>query len=53
MFLIVIILFAAYILAPLADLTLNERVRVPVKIAIYALSALYILFVMLTGRMVV
>ena len=53
MLLIIVILFAAYIIVPLVDLTLNERVRVPVKIAVYALAAIYVLFVLITGKVVV
>jgi hypothetical protein len=51
MLLIIIILFVAYILVPLIDLTLNERVRVPVKIGVYLLAAVYVFFVLLTGKM--
>jgi hypothetical protein len=50
MLLIIIILFVAYILVPLIDLTLNERVRVPVKIAVYLLATVYVFFVLLTGK---
>lgn len=50
MLLIVIILLVAYILVPLIDLSLNERTRVPVKIAVYALTLVYVLYVLFIGR---
>ena len=50
MLLIIVILLAAYILVPLVDLTLNERVRVPVKIAVYGLTLLYVLYVLFIGK---
>jgi hypothetical protein len=46
MLLIVIILLVAYIAVPLIDLSLNERVRIPVKIVIYLLTLLWVLYVM-------
>ena len=51
--LIVVILLVAYILIPLVDLTLNERVRVPVKIAVYVLALAYVLYVLFVGKGVV
>jgi hypothetical protein len=53
MLLIVVILLVAYILVPLIDLVLNERVRLPVKIAVYAISFVWIVYVLFTGKMVV
>ena len=53
MLLIVVILLVAYILIPLVDLTLNERVRVPVKIAVYVLALAYVLYVLFVGKGVV
>lgn len=50
MFLIIAILFVAFILVPLIDLILNERVRIPVKIAVYLLAAIYIIYMMFLGR---
>lgn len=50
MLLIVVILLVAYILIPLIDLTLNERVRLPVKIGVYALALIYILWILIQGH---
>jgi hypothetical protein len=50
MLLIVVILLAAYILVPLADLSLNERVRVPVKIIVYVLVLVFVLWMLIAGR---
>jgi hypothetical protein len=50
MLLVVVILLVAFILVPLIDLTLNERVRVTVKIVVYALAVLYTLYVLITGK---
>jgi len=51
MLLIVVILLVAYILVPLIDLTLNERVRVPVKIGVYALAFVYVVWVLIKGAL--
>ena len=45
------ILLVAYILIPLIDLTLNERVRFPVKIAVYALTLVYCIYILFVGRL--
>jgi hypothetical protein len=50
---IVVILLVAYIAVPLIDLTLNERVRVPVKIAVYAITFIWVLYTLYVGRGVV
>lgn len=50
MLLVVIILLVAYILVPLIDLTLNERVRFPVKIAVYVITLVYVLYVLFIGK---
>ena len=44
MLLIIVILLVAYILVPLIDLSLNERVRLPVKIGVYLLALLYVIW---------
>jgi hypothetical protein len=50
MLLIIVILLTAYIVVPLIDLTLNERVRVPVKIVVYLLAFFYVLYILIVGR---
>ena len=50
MVLIIIILLASYIVAPLVDLCLNERTRVPVKIAVYLITLAYVLWALFVGR---
>jgi hypothetical protein len=50
MLLIIVILLTAYIVVPLIDLTLNERVRVPVKVVVYAVTFCYVLYVLIVGR---
>lgn len=47
---IIVILLVAYILTPLTDLVLNERVRVPVKIILYILALLYVLFLLFVSK---
>ena len=47
---IIIILLVAYILVPLIDLTMNERVRVPVKIAVYLITFAWIIYTLFVGR---
>lgn len=51
MILIIIILLVAYIVTPLVDLTLNERVRVPVKIVVYIVALVYVLYVLIVGKL--
>lgn len=53
MILIIVILLTAYIIVPLIDLMLNERVRIPVKIAVYVLTLVYVLFVLITGKLII
>jgi hypothetical protein len=53
MLLIIVILLTAYIVVPIIDLTLNERIRVPVKIAVYLIALAYVVFVLVKGRAVV
>ena len=50
MLLIVVILLVAYILVPLVDLTLNERVRYGVKIGLYLLALLFIIYELITAK---
>lgn len=50
MLLVVVILLVAFILIPFIELTLNQRVQFGVKIAVYGLALLYILWVLFTGR---
>jgi hypothetical protein len=50
MLLIVVILLVAFILTPLIDLCLNERVRIPVKIGVYLLVLIYVLWVLFAGK---
>lgn len=52
MVLIVIILLVAYILIPLVDLCLNERVRIPVKIAVYAVTFVWVIYSLFVGKVV-
>lgn len=52
MTLIVIILLVSFILTPLIELTANERVRFFSKLLIYLLTAIYVLYVLVTGKMV-
>jgi hypothetical protein len=47
-FFIIVILFVAYILTPLIDLILNERVRVPVKIGVYVIVTIWFIYVLIT-----
>jgi hypothetical protein len=47
---IIIILLVAYILTPLIDLCLNERVRIPVKIAVYLVTFVWIVYTLFVGR---
>lgn len=41
---IIVILLVAYILVPLIDLTLNERVRFALKCVVYVATLLWILY---------
>ena len=50
MLLVVVILLVAFVLVPLIDLSLNERTRIPVKIAVYALALIYVLYVLFIGK---
>lgn len=49
---IVVILLVAYLLVPLIDLTLNERVRYGVKLVIYLLASLWVIWTLVVGKMV-
>ncbi len=53
MLLIIVILLAAYIVIPLVDLTANERIKYALKVAVYVLTLAYVLFVLITARLVV
>ena len=50
MLLIVVILLVAYILVPLVDLALNERVRYGVKIGLYVLTLAFVLYELITAK---
>ena len=52
MSLIIIILAVAYILIPLVDLTINERMRSAVKIVIYLLTLIVTAYLLIAGRVV-
>lgn len=41
---IIVILLVAYILIPLVDLCLNERVRIPVKIGVFAVTFVWVMY---------
>lgn len=43
---IVVILLVSFIIAPLIDLTLNERFRSVAKIIFYLVALLYVLYVL-------
>jgi hypothetical protein len=49
---IIVILLTAYIAVPLVDLTLNERVRVPVKVVLYLLAFVYVLYILIAVKVV-
>lgn len=49
---IVVILLVAYLLVPLIDLTLNERVRYGVKLVIYLLASLWIIWTLVVTKVV-
>jgi len=50
--LIVVILLVAYIITPLIDLSLNERVRIPIKIVVYLLTLAWVLYALIVGRVI-
>lgn len=50
---IVVILLVAYLIVPLVDLTLNERVRYAVKLVIYLLATLWVIWTSFVGKVVV
>jgi hypothetical protein len=50
MLLIVDILLVSLIVIPLCDLVFNERVRVPVKIIVFALTFVWVLYWLITGK---
>ena len=41
---LIVILLVAYVLVPLIDLTLNERARYAVKVVVYILALLWVIF---------
>lgn len=49
---IIVILLVAYILVELIDLCLNERVRVPVKIGVYLITFVWVIYSLFAGRVV-
>lgn len=48
---IIVILLVAYIFVPLVDLTLNERAQNPVKIVVYAVVLVLVLYWLIVGKM--
>jgi hypothetical protein len=50
--LIIVILLVAYIVTPLIDLTLNERVRFFVKIAVYLLTLLWVIYTLFVSKVI-
>jgi hypothetical protein len=50
MLLVVDILLVALIIVPLCDLVFNERVRIPIKIAVYAVACVWVLYWLIAGR---
>lgn len=49
---IIVILLVAYIVVPLIDMSLNERVRYAVKLVVYVLALLWVGWTLYGGRMV-
>jgi hypothetical protein len=47
---IIIILLVAYIAVPLVDLSLNERVRFPVKLVLYLLTLVWVIYVIFVAK---
>jgi hypothetical protein len=47
---IIVILLVNFILIELIDLCLNERVRVPVKIAVYLITFVWVIYTLFVGR---
>ena len=50
MLLIIVILLVDMIVVPLVDLCLNERVRIPVKVAVYGLTLLFVLYELIVAK---
>lgn len=50
MLLIIIILFVAYIIIPLLDLTLKEQALFFAKVLIYVLALVYIAYSLITAK---
>jgi hypothetical protein len=50
MLLLVVILLVAYIVVPLIDLVLNERIRIFTKIAVYALTLAWVIYTLFVGK---
>jgi hypothetical protein len=49
---IVVILLVAYLIVPLVDLTLNERIRYGVKLVVYLLATLWVIYTLFVGKLV-
>ena len=49
---LIVILLTAYIVTPLIDLCFNERVRLPIKIAVYLITFVYVVWTLFAGRIV-
>lgn len=47
---IIVILLVAWIVVPLIDLTLNESARTMVKIIMYVLALLYVLYLIILAK---
>jgi hypothetical protein len=50
MLLVVDILLVSLILIPLCDLVFNERVRIPVKIVVLALTFVWVMYWLIAGK---
>ena len=50
MLLIIAILLAAYIVIPLIDLTLNQRVQYAAKLIVYVLTFAFVVYTLVTVR---
>jgi hypothetical protein len=49
MLLLVDILLVSLIVVPLCDLVFNERVRIPIKIAVYVIALVWVLYWLSAG----
>ena len=49
---IIVILLVAYIIVPLIDLSFNERVKYAVKLVVYILTMLWVIYTLLVSRLI-